>query len=112
MADIKSKLARIFDIEDPQKRVETLLEYGRQLKINLVKAKSPDCTYSENELAVLIFNAENNRRMLRLSNIGVFAVALFFFVMILAGIFLVYYISVSASKMELGEQANQVENVR
>jgi hypothetical protein len=84
-----TKLEEIFQIGEKAERLKALIEYARAVKINPQKARNAKGEVSENELAVLLFDAEQSRKTVKLQNIGLVAGALFvaavvgFFVMIL-----------------------------
>ena len=81
-----SKLESLFKIEDNQARQSALVTYAKSLRVNVLKAKKADGSYSENELAVLIFNVEQSRKNNKFQNIAMLAVALFVMIILLAGI--------------------------
>lgn len=83
-----SKLETIFKIEDHQARQSSLVAYAKSLRVNVLKAKKADGSYSENELAVLIFNVEQSRKNNKFQNIAMLAVALFIMIVVVAGIVL------------------------
>lgn len=83
-----SKLETIFQIEDNQAREKALVAYAKSLRVNVLKAKKADGSYSENELAVLIFNVEQSRKNNKFQNIAMLAVALFVMIIVVAGIVL------------------------
>jgi ABC-type phosphate transport system permease subunit len=82
------KLETIFQIEDNQAREKALVAYAKSLRVNVLKAKKADGSYSENELAVLIFNVEQSRKNNKFQNIAMLAVALFIMIVVVAGIVL------------------------
>jgi len=64
-----TKLEKLFDIEDAAGRQKAIIEYARSLKIKILSAKKDNGEYSENILAVLIYDAEKGRKELWLKNI-------------------------------------------
>jgi len=96
----QSKLGEIFKVEDPAKRTEQLVAYAKRLKVNVLKTKKENGDYSEDQLAVLIYDAEERQRQNQLSNIGLIMGALFIFFVLLVGILLLQYMIASGAKKE------------
>lgn len=81
-----SHLEEIFQNPDEIKRLSELVEYAKSIKINVLKAKKDDGTYSEDELAVLIFDVESAREQSRRLNVAFWISALiisFFLIIVL-----------------------------
>ncbi len=81
-----SKLEQIFQLEDPKTREIELVKYAKLLKINTLKAKKADGSYSENELAVLIYNAEQFAKRSKFQTIALIVVAIFVMIVVFAGL--------------------------
>lgn len=81
-----SKLEEIFKLEDPHERQIQLVQYAKTLRVNTLKAKKADGSYSENELAVLIYNAEQSLKNFKFQTIALIVVAIFIMVAVIAGI--------------------------
>lgn len=81
-----SKLEQIFQIEDPNDRQRELVQYAKSLRVNTLKAKKADGSYSENELAVLIYNAEQSLKNFKFQTIALLAAAIFIMVVVIAGV--------------------------
>ncbi|HPB68765.1 MAG TPA: hypothetical protein PLT76_02875 [Candidatus Omnitrophota bacterium] len=82
-----TKLEVIFQIKDGPERRQALVEYAKILKVNFLHAERTGGEYSENELAVLIYNAERARRKLRIFNVGFFWPACFILICLSAILF-------------------------
>jgi hypothetical protein len=98
MTEAKSKLEQIFALEDAAQRVPALVEYARSLKVNVLKARKENGDYSEDQLAVLIYDVEQRKKDVRAANVGLVIVAVFIFLVIAAGIVLTYYMVSSSAK--------------
>ncbi len=83
-----TKLEVISKIKDGQERRQALVEYAKILKVNFLHAERTGGEYSENELAVLIYNAERARRKLRVVRVGFFVPAFFILILLVVIIFL------------------------
>ncbi len=83
-----SKLEELFQIEDNLARQKALVDYAKSLKVNILKTKKTDGSYSENELAVLIYNAEQSRKDSKFQVIALFSVAVFILLAVGGGIVL------------------------
>jgi len=66
-----SQLDQIFKISDDRQRLDALIDYARSLKLNYINARQPSGEYSENELAVMIYDAENLRRRVKTEHWGI-----------------------------------------
>jgi hypothetical protein len=84
----QSKLEEIFAVEDGPGRLKGLLDYARSLRVNVLKAKRPDGQYSEHELAVLIFDAVQNKKGDHLARMGFLIAGAFILMIGLAAIWL------------------------
>lgn len=90
-----SRIEKILAIEDEDKRVETLVGYARKLRLNVLKTRDETGKYSENQLVVLIYDAEQGMRDRRAANLGMVFIAFFIFVVAAAALALTYYMVVS-----------------
>ena len=77
------RLEEIFKIEDEHKRQKMLVKYAKSLKINVFKAKKLNGEYSENELAVLIYNTEQSNKLAKSQMLGILIAGL---LVLLAGV--------------------------
>jgi hypothetical protein len=83
-----SKLETILKIGDITERREALAEYARSLGIKVEKARKLHGEVDEDQLTVLIFNAERNRAFFRSRRFGLIFGTLFVFTALMAGLFL------------------------
>ncbi|MFA5260159.1 MAG: hypothetical protein WC450_02900 [Candidatus Omnitrophota bacterium] len=86
-----TKLEMIFQIEDEQERRKALVEYAKTLKVNFLHAQRTNGEYSENELAVLIYNAERTLKRTRILNVGFFVAAFFILVFLLVVLYVLVH---------------------
>lgn len=82
-----TKLTLIFKIEDEQERRKALLEYAKTLKVNFLHAQRTGGEYSENELAVFIYNAERALKKFWAFEVNFFVAAFVVLVSLAAMIF-------------------------
>jgi len=54
------RLNTLLNIPDPRQRIEALIAYARSLGIDPIQAQNSRCQYSEEKLALLIFDATHN----------------------------------------------------
>ena len=94
--DSSSRIEKILAIETEDKRVEELVSYARKLRLNVLKTRDEAGKYSENQLVVLIYDAEQRIRDRRASNLGMVFIAFFIFVVFMAVLALTYYMVISA----------------
>lgn len=83
-----SKLAGILKIGDSTARQQSLMDYAGSLNINITNVRKLSGDIDEDQLTVLIFNAERTRTMLRLGKTGFFLGVFFIFIMLIAAMFL------------------------
>jgi len=81
------KLEELFRIEDKAARQKAFVAYARSLRINYLRAKKTDGEYDENELAVLIYTAQETKSVNRLKNSVFLIIGIFLFGAILLAIF-------------------------
>lgn len=83
-----SKLDGILKIGDSTTRQQSLMDYAGSLNVNTTKIRKLNGDIDEDQLTVLIFNAERTRTMLRFGRTGFFLGVLFIFIMLIAAIVL------------------------
>jgi len=104
-----SKLKELLDIPDKQERLRALIDYAKKLKINYTRASSESGEISENELSILIFEAEGTKQRGAHQNLAFFIMGVFVFAVVVACIFLFTrflsdFLEVEEKKMMSGEQ--------
>ena len=102
--DCSSRIEKILAIDVEDKRVEELLNYARKLRINVLRARDESGKYSENQLVVLIYDAEQRIRDRRASNLGMIFIAFFIFVVAMAALALATYMVLSARNNHPGKK--------
>ena len=78
------KLEGILKIGDIVQRQEALITYARSLQVNAQDARKFNGEIDEDQLTVLIFNAERTRTMFRFRKIGLLVATFLLFITLIA----------------------------
>ena len=83
-----SKLSQLIEIPQKEERQKVLLEYAKQLRINVAKVKNQEGQINEEELVVLIYDAEQGKKTSQHQNMAFLVVGIFVALALFALIFL------------------------
>jgi len=103
-----SQLDKILSVPNEKERLDQLVSYARALKLNFNKARKQNGQINEEELAVLIYDVEQNRRGNKNQQLAALAVYFFIFSAVLVAILLFQRIWAGLAG-EAGSTANIVE---
>ena len=88
MLKYAKKLNEILKVGNKVNRQQALIEYAQSLHVSFDGLRKPNGEVDEDQLTVLLFNAERTRTWFRLRRMGVLAGGFFVLMMLIAAIFL------------------------